>query len=469
MLLVGCAGNLEPLRQIWLNHKLWPIDWWSTSRVIPGTINEYPAFTLGIGDAHAHFYGMALAVALLAAVYALFQARSQRQGFALLALCGLLLGTVLLCNTWDAPCYALLLWLAARNGETRLPRWSVAGALLLAPLAAAPYFARFTPQIKGGLYNTGLVFQPWLPGTGGFLLYWGGWLLLAALAYLLWHLRGEPEGTSGSRFCRLLVIPGLIALFFPYVFYIRGYMGDGGFRHMDTVFKFGLQAWLLLGLAIGVRATTEIKLWYAGASRPRRALAQGLAVLGAAILALAPAGVVLARGFTYATPGLSLNAMRYLPPSEQDAIIWLRNHATLGQSILENVPVSPDGQPEGDYDPSVGAVSAFSGVPTYLGWPQHAMYWGANWAQLQVRSSQLAAAYGWPAGKTTAQAVALTGADYIFVGYNERAVLTFGRAGHSVLDQFTPCFGTVSPNYNTDAAKANWQAVILAVHSPKQP
>ena len=60
------SGPLEPLRQWSERGWVWPFDWWATSRVIPDTINEYPAFTLAVGDAHAHFYALSFrgAVAL---------------------------------------------------------------------------------------------------------------------------------------------------------------------------------------------------------------------------------------------------------------------------------------------------------------------------------------------------------------------------------------------------------------------
>jgi uncharacterized membrane protein len=65
MTVVALFGHFEPLRQHAKTGQWWPVDWWATSRVIDTTadhtINEYPMFTLTLGDAHAHFFALPLA------------------------------------------------------------------------------------------------------------------------------------------------------------------------------------------------------------------------------------------------------------------------------------------------------------------------------------------------------------------------------------------------------------------------
>lgn len=76
MAIVALCGHFEPLRQASeggfspLSPSL--IDWWKTSRVIEGTINEYPLFTMVLGDAHAHFYALSLAALFFSLCWALF-------------------------------------------------------------------------------------------------------------------------------------------------------------------------------------------------------------------------------------------------------------------------------------------------------------------------------------------------------------------------------------------------------------
>ena len=83
MAIVALCGHFEPLRQASEGgfSPLSPssLDWWKTSRVIEGTINEYPIFTMILGDAHAHFYALSLAALFFSLCWALFASTPQIQ------------------------------------------------------------------------------------------------------------------------------------------------------------------------------------------------------------------------------------------------------------------------------------------------------------------------------------------------------------------------------------------------------
>ena len=210
MILVGLGGPLEPLRQISQKGGLWPLtwwplDWWTTSRVIPHTINEYPAFTLADGDAHAHFYALSVAMLWLSLCWSLFSPQAPRR--ALIVVCGLILGAWLMLNTWDAPIFGALLaatiWLtrpapapierssaslgaaaadaravAAQSARQRV-LLSMAAPFAIAVAAAALYFWKFRSPIGGVARDI------WRPDAFDFALLWGGWIVLGALAFLL--------------------------------------------------------------------------------------------------------------------------------------------------------------------------------------------------------------------------------------------------------------------------------------------
>ena len=395
LLLVGLGGHLEPLRQISQKKQLWPLDWWSTSRVIPNTINEYPAFTLGIGDLHAHFYAFSFAVLWFALLLNLWHASALRRR-TILAICGLVLGAWLMTNTWDAPLFGLLLittiWFSnspKNQSETPLAAsstkperaqkldwaWNFA-PFIVAILAALPYFTKFKSQVSGA------VFDPWIPDLFSFALLWGGWIALGLIALML------PRASSTKDFLRILMLGvGVLALLAPFVFYIRGAFGDGDLRHQDTVFKFGLQAWLLLGTAISAEVWIRFR---ALKSRPKMVLAPVAIALFCALM-LAPISVFYGRAVAGRTGDFGLNAMRFLPKSEQNAILWLQTQTRLGDSLVENVR-GKDGKPIGDYDATIARFSTFSGVPAALGWPDHAYVWGANYGEVQTRGSQILAA-----------------------------------------------------------------------------
>lgn len=428
MLLVGVGGHFEPLRQWSQTGQAWPVDWWKTSRVIEGTINEYPAFTLLVGDLHAHFIAFCLATTHFCACFCLIQADSARKRSALLLLGGVLLGVFALTNTWDTPFYGLLwlacaLWKRKSGAWTRANDFALGGALILAPLVALPYFWKFKSQVSG------VVFNPWLPDLFSLALLWGSWWMLGLWALTLRPVGsvaegdsetvGDSEPTGVAAFRRFLIGFGALALLFPFVFYIRGAFGDGDLRHQDTVFKFGLQAWLLLGTGIACEAGARFRAWWHAAIAPFRfaALATGAAFF--AVIGLAPAGVAWTRAVrdapraAFGQPILSLNAARFIAPDELEGIEWLRLHARPGESVVEAVGSDPNGGLGGDYDANIGRVAAFSGVPCTLGWPQHVAAWGAPWPEIQLRGALVRQVYS---GDDPATALRELGATYVFFG-----------------------------------------------------
>jgi uncharacterized membrane protein len=412
MLLVCLGGHFEPLRQISKTHQLWPLDWWTTSRVIENTINEYPAFTLLVGDLHGHFYAFCLAVTHFCLCLGILKTESARLRSVLLLLGAAFLTAFVLTNTWDTPLYGLL-WMGCALWSRRSERWSSQNTLafgigiFLVPLLALPYLFKFKSQISG------LVRDIWFPDRFSFLLLWGSWWLLGILALFLEP--GEEKPSSEAIFRRFLIGIGVIALLFPYFFYIRGVFGDGDYRHQDTVFKFGLQAWLLLGVGISSELGFRLQSWLAASrSFAKFAFTGSFGLLFFAVVALAPLCVAWTRTTRDAPRDaqgqhiLSLDAACYLPPTDQQGIEWLRLNAKPGEGVIE--PVG------NDYDANFGRVGTFSGVPSVLVWPQHVRGWGAPEDQIQTRTQLLKSLYSDPSALGKLRNL---GAVYLFQGLYE--------------------------------------------------
>jgi uncharacterized membrane protein len=476
MAIVALLGHFEPLRQRAETGSLAPsaLDSWKTSRVIPNTINEYPLFTLGLGDAHAHFYALALAALLFSLAWSLFchapaaapspasdeaaplsksqQRKLRRQKAAQetvqvlggeenppaepphgndgmrpwrLAAIGLLLGVFVISNTWDAPLYTLLALSCAVLTQPRSARsasgWARSLApFALAPLVALPYLFRFRSQVQG------VTFEKWLPEAGDWLLLWSGIVGLALLG-IAGALRADSDR---RRFWAALSFCGAVALVAPSIFYIKGFFGDGDFRHQDTVFKFGLQAWLLLGIA-GACATwwllDRLPLW------PRRAAFAAWATVW--IVPLACSLSVIHGRAGNAPDVLSLDASKHLPPEDQRAVAWLWANARRGDVVLE--AVRPEG---GFYSYSeYGRVASLTGVPTPLGWTQHAWYWGADLGrEIEPRHQMIKQIWAVPDSDDARNALRKLQVTHIFVGALERAQLSHaaisevGRLGREV-------------------------------------
>src|SRR3954447_9558818 len=136
-------------------------DWFGASRVIKGTINEFPSFSFTLQDLHGHL--MAIPFSLLALAFGLQLAVAgpappPRGPAALeLGLAAIAIGTLYAINAWSLPVIAGLIALAAlvrmRDAPTLRERartlaWTAA-ALVLAVLAVLPFLLTYDTAAQG--------------------------------------------------------------------------------------------------------------------------------------------------------------------------------------------------------------------------------------------------------------------------------------------------------------------------------
>ncbi|HEU5423075.1 MAG TPA: DUF2298 domain-containing protein, partial [Nitrolancea sp.] len=149
------VGNLDAARQL-LQHSPAAFDFWQSSRVVDYGITEFPYFTSIWADLHPHAINLPFTVLLLALVYVAFREGLHRWWF---AGASLVLGSVMIINSWDMP-YGLLVVAAAvltalvrRDGWT----WRAVGLAALAwGLTAGgayilfqPFFSHFLALVNG--------------------------------------------------------------------------------------------------------------------------------------------------------------------------------------------------------------------------------------------------------------------------------------------------------------------------------
>jgi uncharacterized membrane protein len=148
---------------------------------------------------------------------------------------------------------------------------------------------------------------------------------------------------------------------------VRDEFEDGRLYRMNTVFKLGYQAWLLLGLA-AIGALAWRREWLT--RRGLRWTLLPLATLAAAAALMYPVAGTYARKDAFSrSPTLDgLGWLRDRAPGDPGAIEWLNDHAGDGV-VLEAV---------GDDYSAFGhaRISTFTGLPTVLGWPGHELQWG---------------------------------------------------------------------------------------------
>jgi YYY domain-containing protein len=414
------VGNLAGTTQL-LHHasRLGTYDWWSPSRVIPGTANEFPFFSFLLGDLHAHV--MATPFALLAVAYALqlatrgpaVRARQPLAYVAELALASLALGSLYAINSLDFPTAiaillaSVLVWILAGAGRGRSTLISGGAILGGGILFFLPFWLAFSPPTHGialvreharftrfasdnlllfgiPLWSVPIVFAGrWKPPLRH--LVWAGSVALFVLVLLapprlaglavalsLAAAAAFAVFSSGriappQRFLWLLLATGLGLVALAELFYIRDvFDGTASFR-FNTVFKTGYQAWFLFAIVAAVGAfwasdwlgRRAYTVWVAGFA--------GLMALGFAYPVFA--SYSRAQGFDHAP---TLDGMRWLErksPGDAAAIDWLRGSVKGSPTVLETYgrDFDPDGR---------GRVSTFTGLPSVIEWTGHELQWG---------------------------------------------------------------------------------------------
>jgi YYY domain-containing protein len=477
VVLMLVAGNLEGTRLLIADGgPLRDYDWFAASRVIPDTINEFPWFSFLLGDLHAHV--LALPFTLLALAFALQVVlagpRLEGRGRALIEGAGaaLAVGFLYTVNSWSYPVVAGLMvgaviaWLRDPRSAPSRPaavRWLLlvlAGSVLL----VLPFHLSFDPAARGiGLVKEGRGFTGWL--RDDFLLYGSlaglvalayagrlvasrrpgrnlAWiaiaalvagsllaaldyahvaLLAAALLVALWALFGA-ETPAPARAVWLLVAGGVACLLGPELVYVRDEFDGSALYRMNTVFKLGYQAWILLGLgAIGAWA-------YRSEWLPRRRvrwlLAPAAALLAAAALVYPIAGTYARKDGFDRPPTLDgLGWLRDRAPGDPGAIDYLRHHADGGDVVLESVG--------DDYSAfGHGRISTFTGLPTVLGWPGHELQWGHD---ADNRRAEVQRMYESPSANAVADLLRRYGVRWVVVGPLERT--DHGSGGVAKWDQ----------------------------------
>jgi len=440
-----------------------------------GTINEFPAFSFVLGDLHPHVLTYPLLVSILALCIGMILSPATLT-LPRVALTGGLSGLLYVSNSWDAPIGLLMLALSVVLligwNFRQMARYLVA-AIGSAIAVALPFVLTFTPPVGLDQSELPWVLQSiplistlvatlgvvtWKPsGVGEILLVHGHWVAasiafigltipasldwtafrrdrtsavaisfgLALLLAIVWSpaivLIGVPltltllvAGRSTDPLVRLtgsLFSIGFLLVLIPEYLYIQDAFGD----RMNTVFKLYFQAWLFLALATAATAVLAI--------RNTKPIQSKLAVFTVVLMAMLtlPYTPISARDWTdsFATRyGLDGGAyIERAAPDDYLAIQWLNDNLEPDSTLVEG--------PGCSYQ-SVGGVpmnriSAFTGIPTIVGWEGHQRQWrrgqvdliGSELTQRQELANQ------WLDGTAPEPSIALE-PEYVVLGHQER-------------------------------------------------
>ncbi|AZH25091.1 DUF2298 domain-containing protein [Haloplanus aerogenes] len=355
-------------------------SYWTASRVIPGTINEFPLFAWLNGDLHAHMMGtpfLLLGAAIAFALYRTPPRDLRRRRTLVFVAVPLLAGLQTVIDTWSMPSIFGLLFLAVALGSAdpwpilsrRVAAWRRArdddplvdelghlvGAIGVTAVAGILGAALALPFLLGAASGREVAIlaaaeRTSLPGLllvhGAFLVVFYAYLLdrlavdrvlplvigvailglLAATANLAVAVAVGPLLALGWAACRtdrpvgfetVLIVAGAGLVGIVELVYVKEQAGP---LRMNTVFKTYMQVWVLWGVAAGAALPAFVR--WAGDRTPSipgtrsRWLRAALAV--AVVLATVPyAGLALSSHFAGAAEP-TLDATRFVERDHPD-------------------------------------------------------------------------------------------------------------------------------------------------------
>jgi YYY domain-containing protein len=472
-------GNLQGLKEfisLYVTKETVPMGYyWSSSRVIPYTINEFPYFSFIHGDLHSHMLAIPfqlLVLALLLNIYLRKDSNRVFENVLALIIFSVSLGFLFPCNSWDFPIYfgltfaVILAFYCGHYLRNESLSGSVTGFLgtilpvsILSLLPYLPFYLSFKPQTAGGfdfvppeLRTTTteflILFSLFLFLTFSFLMArlkskrkvqylilligisaflareWSVSLLVILLPLLALSLysflKDLPERSNAGFVSLLIAVAAFITLFCEIIF-----LDDpisGSFARMNTVFKFYMHLWLFLAIAasysyyqlnLRYRVRTENSLPL------NRIFGKKVWTVSLVLLVLSCSIFPVVATFTRiedmnAKPALDgMEYMKGLDRGDYDAIKWI-------QENIRGTPVILEASADDSSYRYTSRVSANTGLPTVIGWARHEQFWGRDSDEVRTRLEDVNSIYSTGSKEKALELMNKYNVSYIYIGQLER-------------------------------------------------
>ncbi|MBO4899577.1 MAG: hypothetical protein J5509_04740 [Lachnospiraceae bacterium] len=408
--------------------------------------NEFPAYSVILGDLHAHVINLMFVLPLLALLFDHClpveddEDENEKRGLYKLILISMLLGYFKGSNYWDFAIYfvitgaVVLTYEISRKGiglkafcTVTVKAVIVIVVSLLVPL---PFTLNFKKMV------TGIAFSDVHSPFGKFLVLWfiSIAVTIGLAAYILYSQKHDSEINPQCGACLLALSVCAIGLTLtPEVLYIKDIYTEG-YHRFNTMFKLTYQAYVLFAIITGI--VFAILLYELTSGNKRRVL-KCAGVIGLTLYVLLSA--------TYT--GYAVNQ-------------WygnvLNSDARLGISSLEGLRDDPDYgfelqamdyldkddkqvlniiEAAADNYTHQGALSVYSGACTPIGWFTHEWMWHDDYDTACIKTEQVELFYMMGDEDYCKEILRQYDIDYIFVGPTEVSKYYVDTAGFSDLGE----------------------------------
>ncbi len=472
-------GNLQGLKEfisMYLTRETVTMGYyWSSSRVIPYTINEFPYFSFIHGDLHSHMLAIPfqlLVLAFLLNIYLRKDSDHAFEGILSFLMFSISIGYLFPSNSWDFPIYFGLTFavIFAFYYGHYIHKKSLSKSITLffgtifsvSIFSLIPYllfYLSFKPQAAGGfdfvppelrttIGEFLILFSLFLFLTFSFLANhlefrrkkqyvilltgisvflareWTISLLVILLPLLTLSLysfiKDLPERSSAGFVSLLIAMAAFIALICEIIF-----LDDpisGSFARMNTVFKFYMHLWIFLAIA----ASYSFYDLYFRYRTPMENSLPTSRIYGKKVWAFSLMLLVLSCSVfpvvatltriedMNAKPALDgMEYMKKLDSGDYDAIKWI-------QENVKGVPVILEASSDDSSYRYTSRVSANTGLPTIIGWTRHERFWGRDNEEIAKRLEDVNIIYNTSSEKKALELMNKYNVSYVYIGQLER-------------------------------------------------
>lgn len=427
------------------------------TRIIPFVIDEFPAYSITLGDLHGHYLGMPFLVMFIALLLVSFNTAigSRAKVYLNLALSPALFFLYGI-NTWDFITVNFLFLLlhlyqtlrAKGTLKEKLGYFLLAqGALLLPGIPLIlPYFMSFKPPVSGlGIvpFNTERPILPYLQMWGVFLII----NIMAAVVLLILlkvrktrlpkFLQGMVKLDHTSIFALLLTIAALCLILGVEVFYVRDIFekDNSAYFRTNTVFKFYFSAWIIWGIATGYWIFAIFKGIFSTPYKKAGLLLYSvigiLLVLFVGSVSYIFDAVNDFYPFAETEDGKPVKISELLEGKSiklygtLDGMDYIKSRGINDYNIINWLNANVSGQPViveavGEAYSYAARISSNTGLPTIMGWPTHEWQWRNKITEIYERKADVELLYKSTDPKVFAELVDDYKIDYIIVSDLEK-------------------------------------------------
>ncbi len=427
--------NIPPTMGI---HELWGkigegmnTYWYANAtRFIPYTIHEFPSYSFVVSDVHGHVLSIPfvlLAIGLLIHVFSM-KYFVYRKNILFIGFYAFLVGVLLMTNALNGPIYfglffVLLMlhnlkFLLREKKEWVTIGFTIAAVTFIAGLTSLPFLIHFKSFVTGLAVNCPpsflanskigpIIFEGvekcqvsplwmWLL-LWEFFMYCGGLLIL------------NTKRTQIEKLLLVFFVFSLGLVIFPEFFYFKD-IYPMHFRS-NTMFKLGYEAFILFSIVSGYTIVTQL-------TRNNHTIQRRIffILLIPLLFLVSIYPIFSVRSYFNALKNYQglygFNWMVREYPDDLAGIEWLKSQTSAAVSTL----VEADGDSYTDY----ARFSAFTGIPTIIGWPVHEWLWRGTYDVVAPRREEVRTIYESRDIDETKKILSTYGVRYIIVGKLER-------------------------------------------------